>query len=162
MYLTSFNVFYYFVFIISLLAGNVFCFQPTLWIYQSDILIGSKIYYFESEMSNSNKLDNAFYFDIDTLEYTPVNNSTIYSSSVVNPKNNNVCFLVAYFSNRNKIYQFNSATSKWSMLETTNRSETLYFTLVIRTISDNKEKIYFFELIFLNDTLKLFECLGQL
>lgn len=146
MYLTS-DIFPSLFFIICWLVSNVFCYKPASRSLQSSVRIGTKIYYFGG-IRDGTVTDEAFYLDVDTLRYIPVENvpiNTTYSSSVVNPKNDDICFFMSgfYLEGNESFYQFDSRTSKWSVANIS--GQPMPYSWHTKGVSDDKEKIYFFD-----------------
>ncbi|CAG8556988.1 5715_t:CDS:2 [Diversispora eburnea] len=154
----SSNVFLILFFTINWLVATVFCYKPSSRQYQSSVLIGSKIYYFGGlSPSGSKRKNDALYFNVDTSEFTAVDDIPAYihhSSPVVHPEDENTCLLIGgdYTSSEtgydykspNQTYKFDTKTSEWSIEETSNEPSVFSTHYLTRGVSDNNGFIYFF------------------
>ncbi|RHZ47686.1 hypothetical protein Glove_574g16 [Diversispora epigaea] len=147
------------LFFINLLVESIFCYKPSSREYQSSVLVGSKIYYFGG-LDDYISLNDAYYFNVDTSEYTAVDDVPVYSyrsSSVVHPKDENICLLIggylydSYYSynsmNLSQAYRLDTKTSKWSVVETSNppiHKYGYYDYIGINGVSDDNGNMYFF------------------
>lgn len=144
MYLASPKIFLGSFFIISWFAANIFCDKPAPRMFQSSDLIGSKIYHFGGNGENSKISTEAFYLDADTLKYNYVDDIPVkmaHSTSVVNPMDNSVCFMINAPTTSflpSHVVKFNSETSEWSIVKTIDRLESPI------SVSDNNKTIYIF------------------
>ncbi|CAG8570689.1 7827_t:CDS:2 [Diversispora eburnea] len=151
MNLKSSNIFLTLFFTMNWLVATVFCYKPSSRLYQSSVLIGYKIYYFGGVGKN-----DAFFININTLEYIAVANIPVniyQSSSVVHPKDENICLLVGGLAyepgssslvSPNKVYRFDTEKSKWSVVETSNKPSVSSRLHLNGGVSDNNGTMYFF------------------
>ncbi|CAG8467504.1 2434_t:CDS:2 [Diversispora eburnea] len=160
MNLKSSNVFLKLFFTINWLVATVFCYNPSSRVFQSSVLIGSKIYYFGG-FNGSDEKNDAFYFDVNTSEYTVIDNIPVdiyQSSSVIHPKDENICLLIGGFAYKpgssstldsnlmspEQVYRFDTQTSKWSIVETSNKPSVSSRRYLNGGVSDDNGTIYFF------------------